>query len=64
MPFPYPKIIDLLVPRLCLVTQIMRLCLQFLSREAEPLDIASQAEPGNQLDRTLRFNVQSRDNLK
>jgi len=49
MPFPYPKIIDLLVPRLCLVTQIMRLCLQFVSREAEPLDIGSQAEPGNQL---------------
>jgi hypothetical protein len=41
----------LLVPRLCLGTQIRRLCLLFFSPidEAEPLDISSQAEPRNQL---------------
>ncbi|MEZ2227556.1 MAG: hypothetical protein ACBR12_23795, partial [Microcoleus sp.] len=40
-----------LVTRLCLVTQIQRLCLHFccFKSEAEPLDIGSLAEPGNQL---------------
>ncbi len=38
-----------LVPRLCLGTQIQRLCLAFNHTiEAEPLDLGSQAEPGNQ----------------
>jgi hypothetical protein len=40
----------LLVTRLCLVTQIRRLCLPEETREAEPLDIGSQAEPRNQLN--------------
>jgi hypothetical protein len=41
---------DILVPWLCLGTQIRRLCLLFVEAiEAEPLDIGSQAEPGNQL---------------
>jgi hypothetical protein len=41
----------LLVPRKSLETQIRRLCLQFsyYKSEAEPLDIGSQEEPGNQL---------------
>ncbi|MEG4488711.1 hypothetical protein, partial [Microcoleus sp. D2_18a_B4] len=45
----------LLVHRLCLGTQIGRLCLQFSSArgEAEPLDMDSQAEPGNQLKEYL-----------
>ncbi len=57
-PEALPPITRLLVPRLCLVTQIRRLCLQFYQRnkalfpskpsEAEPLEIDSQAEPGNQ----------------
>jgi len=39
-----------LVPWLCLATQIRRLCLQFclIANEAEPLDIGSPAEPGNE----------------
>ena len=40
--------ICLLVPRLCLGMPIERLCLAWRSYEAEPLDIGSQAEPGNQ----------------
>jgi len=41
----------LLVTRQSLVTQIRRLCLQFsgFPSEVEPLNIGSQAEPGNQL---------------
>jgi len=40
-----------LVPRLCQGTPIRRLCLLFSSAtdEAEPLDMGSQAQPGNQL---------------
>jgi hypothetical protein len=41
---------SLLVPRLCLGMLIQRLCLFFVRiSEAEPLDLGSQAEPGNQL---------------
>jgi hypothetical protein len=37
-----------LVPRLCLGTDIERLCLAWLSSEAEPLNGHSQAELGNE----------------
>jgi len=37
-----------LVPRLCLGTDIERLCLAWRSSEAEPLNGHSQAEPGNE----------------
>jgi hypothetical protein len=44
-----------LVTRLCLVTQMLWLCLQFSApkSETEPLDIGSQAEPGNQLNQLM-----------
>jgi hypothetical protein len=45
----------LLVPRLCLGTHIRRLCLQSFpaTNEAEPLEIGSQALPGNQLNQLI-----------
>jgi len=48
----------LLVPRLCLGTHSRRQSLLFFSPidEAEPLDIGSQAQPRNQLNRLLGDN--------
>jgi hypothetical protein len=46
----------LLVTRLCLVTQIRRLCLQFSCKmEPEPLDIGSQVEPRNHLKKVAKL---------